>query len=78
MARKKTTTVMGGYARVGADWTVGFPADHAPEEGATVQVRKVDGEVNEVRVKRAVAVTIPAKDDAIPTVFFTYAKIAKK
>ena len=77
MARK-ATQVMGGYARVGADWTVGFPADKAPNEGATVQVRKVDGEVQEVRVKRAVAVTIPAKDDAIPTVFFPYAKIAKK
>lgn len=80
MARKakQATSVMGGYARVGADWTVGFPADNAPEEGATVQVRKVDGGVNEVRVKRAVAVTIPATDGAMPTVFFTFVKIAKK
>jgi hypothetical protein len=79
MARKKATDtiVYGGYARVGADWTVGFPADHAPEEGSLVSVRKVDGEVQQVRVKRAVAVTIPVKDNAVPTVFFTYARLAK-
>lgn len=77
MARK-ATQVMGSYARVAENWTVGFPADKAPDEGATVQVRKVDGEVQSVKVKRAVAVTIPANDDAMPTVFFTYTRLAKK
>jgi len=79
MARKKQEAVVyGGYARVGADWTVGFPATDAPKEGAEVAVRKVDGEVQQVRVKRAVAVSIPEREDGVPTVFFTYVRVSAK
>lgn len=80
MARKKVAvSSVGRYAKCDKWWTVAF--DNATEviaTGTKVDVRKVDGEVQQVIIQAVIAGSIVSSDAELPTLFYTYTKVSAK
>ncbi len=74
----ETVIVYGLFQRVAKDWCVEFPADVTVNEGDVVEVKTVAGEVKSCRIKSLVGVSVPAGEDEVPMMWFTYAKVSAK